>query len=148
MRLKKWDLLICIGLAFILSIFAVDLGNTNPAARTYPMVMVIASYFFIAIIAIRWIINKKQILTESVGGMSGKRFLYIAIYCAAIFAYIMLIDKLGYVVSTVIFGIYSLIYLKNRNKVVTAVLPVVAAFLLYFLFSKFLFVRLPAGILM
>ena len=127
MRLKKWDLLICIGLAFILSIFAVDLGNTNPAARTYPMVMVIASYFFIAIIAIRWIINRKQILAESVGGMSGKR---------------------GYVVSTVIFGIYSLIYLKNRNKVVTAVLPVVAAFLLYFLFSKFLFVRLPAGILM
>ena len=112
------------------------------------MVMVIASYFFIAIIAIRWIINRKQILEESVGGMSGKRFLYIVIYCAAIFAYIMLIDKIGYVVSTVIFGIYSLIYLKNRNKVLIIVLPVVAAFLLYFLFSKFLFVRLPAGILM
>ena len=147
MKVKKWDLLICIILAIIVSIFTLDLRNTNAAARTYPMVMIIACYAMIAIIVIKWLVTRKEVLKESVKGMDLKRFFYIVIYCAAILVYILLIDKLGYVVSTVLFGIYSLIYLKNRNKILIIVLPVAAAILLYFMFSKFLFVKLPSGIL-
>ena len=147
MKLKKWDLVICIGLALLLLIFVSDLGNTNPAARTYPMVMIIACYFLISVLIIQWFKNRKAIKENDTGGMSSKRFLYITIYCAAILIYILLIEWLGYVVSTVLFGVYSLIYLKNRNKILIVTLPLAATLILYFLFSEFLFVSLPAGIL-
>ena len=37
--------------------------------------------------------------------------------------------------------------MKNKNKIVIIVLPIVTALLMYFLFKNFLFVRLPKGIL-
>lgn len=80
-------------------------------------------------------------------GMDKKRMVYIAVYCAAILVYILLIERLGYVVSTILFGVYSLIYLKNKNKILIVIIPVAAAVILYFLFSRFLFVTLPSGIL-
>ena len=125
MKLKKWDLLVCIGFALVLMIFVSDLGNTNEAARTYPMVMIIASFVCIAFLIIQWIRKRKTILEEDAGGM----------------------DKLGYVVSTVLFGIYSLIYLGNRNKLAIIVIPLAAAVVLYLMFSNILFVQLPSGIL-
>ena len=147
MKLKKWDLLVCIGFALVLMLFVSDLGNTNEAARTYPMVMIIACFVCIAFLIIQWIRKRKTILEEDAGGMEKKRVLYIVVYCVAVLLYILLIDKLGYVVSTVLFGIYSLIYLGNRNKLAIIIIPLAAAVVLYLMFSNILFVQLPSGIL-
>lgn len=147
MKMKKWDLLICLGLAAILLIFVFELPNTNAAARVYPMIMLIASYFLMAVICVQWIRNKKAGKIDMAEGMDKKRMVYIAVYCAAILVYILLIERLGYVVSTILFGVYSLIYLKNKNKILIVIIPVAAAVILYFLFSRFLFVTLPSGIL-
>ncbi|MBS6397344.1 MAG: tripartite tricarboxylate transporter TctB family protein [Clostridiales bacterium] len=148
MKSKKWDLLICIVLAALLMIFVLDLPNTNPMARVYPMVVLGGSYLMIAITIVKWFIAKKRGEIEGGEGMDTKRIVYIAVYCLSILVYILLIQKLGFIVSTIAFGIYSLIYLKNKNKILIVVLPIVVTVVLYYIFTNFLFVTLPSGLLM
>jgi hypothetical protein len=50
-------------------------------------------------------------------------------------------------VSTVVFGLFSLIFLGNKNKPVLIILPAAFAVLMYFVFDEFLYVRLPAGLI-
>ena len=69
----------------------------------------------------------------------------IAPYCLMIIAYIWLLNKLGYIISTVIFMIASLIFLKLKNKVLMIVLSVVVTLVLYYIFTNFLVVVLPKG---
>ncbi len=147
MKPKKWDGLILICVAAFLLIFVFDMKNTAEKARTYPMVLMIAAYALIIVGLIIWFKAYRNGEFKNVEGLPPKRIAYMAVYCAAILLYIFLIDKLGYLVSTALFGIYSLIYMKNKNKIVIIVLPIVTALLMYFLFKNFLFVRLPKGIL-
>ena len=60
-------------------------------------------------------------------------------------AYILLMDKLGYIISTIVFAVYSLVFMNNKNKLVIVLMPVIFAFLMYFIFLKFLYVTLPTG---
>ncbi len=148
MKSKKWDLLICIVLAAVLMVFVLDLPNTNPMARVYPMVVLGGSYLMILITIVNWFIARKKGQIEDGEKMDLKRVGYILIYCVSILLYIMLIEKIGFIVSTIAFGIYSLIYLKNKNKILVVLLPVVVTAVLYYIFTNFLFVTLPSGILM
>lgn len=147
MKPKKWDGLILICVAAFLLIFAFDMPNTAEQARTYPMVLLIVAYILIAYGLVRWFIAFRRGDFKDEVGLPPKRVVYMAVYIGAILLYIFLLDKLGYVLSTFLFGVYSLIYMKNKNKIVIIVLPLVTALLMYFLFKNFLFVRLPQGIL-
>lgn len=66
-------------------------------------------------------------------------------YCLMITVYLVMMSKIGYIASTVLFMIASLIYLKLKNKVVLAVLSVLLTIILYFVFTNFLTVILPRG---
>lgn len=66
-------------------------------------------------------------------------------YCLMIIVYLLLMNKIGYIASTVVFMIASLLYLKLKNKVVMIVLSVVLTVVLYFVFTNFLTVILPRG---
>ena len=66
-------------------------------------------------------------------------------YCLMITVYLVMMSKIGYIASTVLFMIASLIYLKLKNKVVLAVLSVLLTIILYFVFTNFLTVILPQG---
>ena len=58
---------------------------------------------------------------------------------------VLKMGKIGYIASTVVFMIASLLYLKLKNKVVMVVLSVVMTIILYFVFTNFLTVILPRG---
>lgn len=62
-----------------------------------------------------------------------------------IIVYLFLMGKIGYIASTVLFMVASLIYLKLKNRIVLAVLSVVLTIILYFVFTNFLTVILPRG---
>lgn len=147
MRVKKWDIVICVVIGLFLLPFAIDLQNTVPVARVYPMVVLGGSYLLLAILIIRWIIAKKKAEPLPENEIDFKRNVYIVIYCAAILMYIFLIEKLGFMVSTVAFGIYSLVYMKNKSKLVVILMPIIVTVVLYFIFTNFLMVTLPSGIL-
>lgn len=148
MKIKKWDWLICLVVAAALMLFVFDLPGTAPQARIYPMVVLGGSYLMLLIIFISWAIAKKKGKIAQTESMEVKRVIYIAGYCVSILAYIFLIEKVGFIVSTIVFGIFSLIYMKNKNKIVIVILPVALTFILYYVFANFLFVTLPSGILM
>lgn len=147
MKSKKWDWLICLVLAVALFAFVSQLPATNEKARVYPMVVLAGSYLMIALTLVNWFRARKSGAFKNLKTMEAKRVVYIAVYCVAIFVYIFLIERLGFIISSVLFGIYSLIYMKNKNKIVIIVLPIVVTLVLYLIFKNFLFVTLPAGIL-
>jgi putative tricarboxylic transport membrane protein len=66
-------------------------------------------------------------------------------YCLMIAVYLFLMGKIGYIASTVVFMISSLLYLKLKNKILMIVLSVVLTIILYFVFTNFLTVILPRG---
>ena len=148
MKTKKWpDILICLALIAVLLVFVFQLPGINPMARSYPIVVITGSFVMIAIILAQSLFPKKVTEGPPSGDppLSKNTAIRIVIYCAAIFIYIMLMDKIGYIISTILFGVYSLIFMKNKNKVVLIALPVIFALLMYFVFLKFLFVTLPTG---
>ena len=147
MKSKKWDWLICIVLAAVLMLFVLELSDTAAAARIYPAVVLGGSYLMIILTLFGWFKAKKAGAFDNVVSMETKRVVYIVVYCLAILLYIFLIEKLGFIISTILFGVYSLVYMKNKNKLVIIILPIVVAFVLQFVFKNFLFVRLPAGFL-
>lgn len=147
MKIKKWDIYICICLAAVLSVFVLELKNITPEARAYPMVLLVCCYAMLAVVVVRWFMaGKERRDAQAAGGMDRKRVLYITGYCAAIYLYLVLLDRIGYVLSTTLFGIFSLLYMKNKNKIIIAAFPLIMAVLLNVLFAKFLYVKLPAGI--
>jgi putative tricarboxylic transport membrane protein len=147
---KNPDIAICAVLAAILLVFVIDLGNIASVARIYPIFVLAGSYVMIAIVLAQSVIRtKKQIVKsgESEPPLTRRNIARISIYCAAILAYIILIDVAGYIASTVVFGLFSLIFLGNKNKSVLIILPAAFAVLMYFVFDKFLYVQLPAGLI-
>jgi putative tricarboxylic transport membrane protein len=145
---KNPDIVICIVLAAILAVFALDLGNIAPMARIYPAVVIAGSYVLIVAVLVQSIIRAKKPPVTSGSTeppLTGKGMVRISIYCVAILAYIILIDLLGYIASTIVFGLFSLIFMGNRSRMVVIVLPAAFAVLMFFIFDKFLYVRLPDG---
>ncbi|GHU08253.1 hypothetical protein FACS1894158_17390 [Betaproteobacteria bacterium] len=148
--MRKPDIVICMVLAAILSVFVFDLRNITPIAQIYPIFVLAGSYFMLVVVLIQSVIKTKKQTAESDGEeppLTGRNIVRISVYSVAILAYIILIDLLGYIASTVVFGLFSLIFMGNKNKRVLIVLPAVFAVLMYYVFDKFLYVQLPAGLI-
>jgi hypothetical protein len=159
MKIKKWDIVICACLGLALSVFVFELRDITPIARIYPAFVLTGSYIMIAIVIIRALVcgRKKTSPGETPRGEKLKpaspenpalekgAIPRIMSYCAAILAYILLIEPLGYILSTIAFAVFSLVFLRNKNKITLVALPVIFALAMYFIFSWFLYVRLPAG---
>jgi hypothetical protein len=147
---KNPDIIICTVLAAILSVFVFDLGNITQIARIYPVFVLAGSYVMLVVVLIQSVIKTKKQPAKSGGEeppLTGRNIARISVYGAAILAYIIFIDLLGYIASTVVFGLFSLIFMGNKNKTVLIVLPAVFAVLVYYVFDKFLYVQLPAGLI-
>ena len=64
-------------------------------------------------------------------------------YCVMIALYLFLMSRIGYVVSTVVFMMVSLLYLKFKSKIGMVIISIVTTILIYLMFSNFLGVILP-----
>lgn len=138
--------------ALYILVFCTQLPKIKANARIYPIVLMVFSAVFIVIVTVqalrqyKW--EKAENQTEAVGeerDAQHKKLVRIVVYSALILLYIVLIPRLGYVISTILFAALSLFYQKKRNLVLLIVLPVVSALVMYFVFKNYLFVSLPAG---
>ena len=139
------DILICIGVFAFLGVFVAQLGDVSADAKAYPTFLIICSAILTGALLIKSIKNYR---TEPAAEKSSnfKQLVMLVIIYTLLFAgYVFLLDKLGYIVSTLLFIIISLLFLKVRNIPLLIILPLALTFSMYFLFTKFLMVTLPSG---
>ena len=63
----------------------------------------------------------------------------------AMLFYAFAFERLGYAISTFVVFMAGVLYLDRRHLVRDAVIAVIFSFVLYYIFSVFLRVNLPAG---
>ena len=129
-------------LAFLTSL-AVQVPAIPEVSRTYPLVLIIVSYIMTIIMLLRCVASLKSETPQETKVVQQVKI--ILPYCLMITIYLFLMLKIGYILSTIVFMIASLIYLRLKNKVVMVVLSVVMTIVIYFIFTNFLTVILPRG---
>lgn len=137
------DMIISIVLLAFLTSLAVQVPAIPEVSRGYPLVLLIISYVMTIYLLVTSVVKQKK--EEKQETQVAEQVKIIVPYCLMITVYLILMNKIGYIASTVLFMAASLIYLKLKNKVVLAVLSVVLTIILYFVFTNFLTVILPRG---
>lgn len=129
-------------LAFLTSL-AVQVPKIPDVSRGYPLALLTISYvmtiYLLASSVLKMKTQDKQVTQVA------EQAKIIVPYCLMIAAYLFLMGKIGYIVSTVVFMLASLSYLKLQNKVAMAILSVAMTIVVYFVFTNFLTVILPRG---
>lgn len=137
------DMIIGIVLLAFLTSLAVQVPAIPEVSRGYPLVLLIISYVMTIWLLVSSVLKQKK--EEKQETQVVEQVKIIVPYCLMITVYLVMMSKIGYIASTVLFMIASLIYLKLKNKVVLAVLSVLLTIILYFVFTNFLTVILPRG---
>lgn len=139
------DIMISTFLTVLLMVFGIQCYKVPQEARVYPLVLLIMSA---CLVVISFVINIRKYkeeskIKEATSNISAKKT--ILIYIVFIGAYIMLMDKIGYSISTYLFTLLSLLYLKVESKKVLIILPIGITLIIYFVFTNILYVMLPRG---
>ena len=145
MKMKKSlpDVIISVVVLIFLGTLFAQVPAIPEISKGYPLgLLVIATAMTLFLLVKNLLRLKNDEVVESKVLEQAKT---IAPYCLMIIAYIWLLNKLGYIISTVVFMITSLLFLRLKNKVLMIVLAVVITCLLYYIFTNFLVVVLPKG---
>ena len=137
------DMIISIVVLGFLTSLAVQIPEIPPVSKGYPLVLLIISYIMTIYLLVSSVYKMKK--EENQPTQVVEQAKIIVPYCLMIAVYLFLMGKIGYIASTVVFMISSLLYLKLKNKVLMIVLSVVLTVILYFVFTNFLTVILPRG---
>ena len=137
------DMIIGIVLMAFLTSLAVQVPAIPEVSRGYPLTLLVISYLMTAFWLIKSIVKLKKEQKQETKVLEQVKI--IVPYCLMIGVYLFLMGKIGYIASTVVFMVTSLLYLKLKNKIVLATLSVVLTLILYFVFTNFLTVILPRG---
>lgn len=133
-----------IALAFLIA----TLQLPEPA-QTYPLVLISALIFLNTLYLIRSFLNfrKTQRIENDMPvifhGFLFKQFAGVFIWCVA---YLVMMYFLGYYLSTVLFLVGSLLFMRV-NILQIAMTTVVLGIMVWAVFSQFLHVPLPVGVL-
>ena len=145
MKMKKSlpDVIISIVVLIFLGTLFAQVPAIPEISKGYPLGLLVIATAMTLYLLIRNLLKLKN--DEVVESKALEQAKTIVPYCLMIIAYIWLLNKLGYIISTVIFMIASLVFLKLKNKVLMIVLSVVVTLVLYYIFTNFLVVVLPKG---
>ena len=143
MKRSTSDIICCLAILLFLVSLTVQLGEIPEESVTYPKVLLIISYIMTGGLLIYRIVKYKT--SEVYETHIRQQWKILVAYFVLVLAYLFLLDKIGYIFDTVLFGIVSLIMLKTKNKVVVVLLPVILTLVIYYVFSLFLSVILPRG---
>lgn len=145
MKMKKSlpDVIISIIVLIFLGTLFAQVPAIPDISRGYPLGLLIVATVMTLFLLVRSVLRLKT--DEEVESKIAEQAKVIFPYCLMIIAYIWLLNKLGYIISTVLFMIASLVFLKLKNKVLMIVLSVVITLVLYYIFTNFLVVVLPKG---
>lgn len=143
--LKKNIIISSVFIMTMLTLF-VTTRKANRAAMTYPYVLMAFVAFFCLVLLIQSILkNTRSSDQGSTGKLNRKALLMILICGAAMVAYVFSISLLGYLLSTFLFMLALMLYLKERKWVTLLLVPAGTAGFLYTLFYTILKVTLPIG---
>ena len=137
------DMIISIVVLGFLTSLAVQVPEIPAVSRSYPLVLLIISYIMTIYLLVSSVYKMKK--EENRPTQVVEQAKIIIPYCLMIAVYLFLMNKIGYIASTVVFMIASLVYLKLKNKIVMIALSVIMTIILYFVFTNFLTVILPRG---
>ena len=129
-------------LGFLTSL-AVQVPEIPAVSKGYPLVLLIISYIMTIYLLVSSMYKMKK--EENQPTQVVEQAKIIIPYCLMIAVYLFLMGKIGYIASTVVFMLSSLLYLKLKNKVLMIALSVILTVILYFVFTNFLTVILPRG---
>ncbi len=128
--------LLCIIVALIA--FATQLVEIPPEARTYPMVFIIVSIVMGVVLLFRGRQPEAESFSQNV-------IIRTVIFAAWIFVYLLLMPKIGYILSSLLFLYVGEWLLNLKNKILFCVFPIVMTLVMYLLFTRILSVILPMG---
>lgn len=121
-----------------------DAAGTPEKAQFYPRILLGCAMVLTLVLFVQAFIKARR--------QSGRPpFVFnrqVAVMIAIIFAHIVSIYFLGYLLATIIFGIVAMAYLGMRDLKILLTVPVIVALALYILFTNLLFVSLPPGMLL
>lgn len=145
MKIKKSlpDVIISVAVLIFLGTLFVQVPAIPDVSRDYPLGLLILASVMTLYLLVRSLLRLRT--DEEVESKVLEQARTIVPYALMIIAYIWLLDKLGYILSTILFMLTSLLFLKLKNKVLMVVLAVVITCLLYYIFTNFLVVVLPRG---
>lgn len=143
--MKKSTPDIIIGLAVIawLITLLVQVPSIPEVSRTYPLALIIVSMIMAVFLTVRAALRSRS--EEKQPSKVAEQAKVIAPYCVLIIAYLALMPKLGYIISTVAFMVISFLFLKFKKPVAIIAISLIMTILLYFVFTNFLGVVLPEG---
>jgi len=137
------DVIISIVLLAFLTSLAVQVPEIPDVSRGYPLFLMVVCYAMTIILLLKSVLKLKT--EEKEETKVAEQAKIIIPYCVMIFAYLLLMTRIGYIISTVLFIIVSLIYLKLKSKVVMVALAACMTMVLYLVFTNILTVILPRG---
>ncbi len=146
MRKKKLDILICVLLTIILLVFATQFSEITPIARIYPIGVMLGTFICILILLVQSIRSIRTNASQNTELMTAQVVKKIIYYILLILVYILLWEWLGYIITTFLFTLVSLLFLGMKNKTVLTLFPICITAVIYILFTNLLMVSLPKGI--
>jgi len=80
---------------------------------------------------------------DKIEGKAGIKTIGFMLVLMAFYAFVF--ERLGYAISTFVVFMVGVLYLDRRHLVRDGIIVVISSFVLYFIFTAFLRVQLPAG---
>ncbi len=139
-----YEMIVCIGIFAVLAVFVSQLSPITASARILPLAYILASAGFTFLLFVQNLLRYRK---ETDDQPMGEKLVFwsVLVYAAIIAAYIFLMKYISYILSTYLFILGSLLYLKIKNKWLLAVLPIAVTLILYFMFTRLLYVFPPSG---
>lgn len=114
------DIIISIVLLGFLASLAVQLPQIPDVSRTYPTILIVVAIIMTVGLLLKSVLRYKH--DEMVETNVVSQLKIILPFCLMIIAYLILMGYLGYIISTVIFMIAALCYLRMKNKIAVIIL--------------------------
>ena len=145
MKIKKSlpDVIISIIVLIWLGTLYAQIPAIPEISKPYPLALIVIATVMTLFLLIKNLLRMKN--GEEVETRAPEQTKIMIPYCLMIIAYIWLLNKIGYIIATIVFMIASLMFLKFKNKVLMIVISVIVTCILYYIFTNFLVVVLPKG---
>lgn len=137
------DIIISIVLLGFLASLAVQLPQIPDVSRTYPTILIVVAIIMTVGLLLKSVLRYKH--DEMVETNVVSQLKIILPFCLMIIAYLILMGYLGYIISTVVFMIAALCYLRMKNKIAVIILALAMTIIIYYVFTNYLIVVLPVG---
>jgi hypothetical protein len=130
---------------FSLSLPVKSIAGDVLAARGFPLIVIILSFFLCILLLVRQVKGKQRTHESLIDLRSpaGRAIVFTAI---ALAVYIALLNLIGFVISTLLFSVAAALLSGYRKAGKLAIFAVLVTVGLFLLFGKAFFVPLPRGI--